>query len=451
MEEKILKQKYHKITIFLLLCFAMGSAGAQENRSFGFYDSLTWKMYQEKNWNDLLKISKTALGDGHDYFYLRMRRGSAFFEKQNYRKALTQFRKALEYDNIDPLATKYYYFSLLNSGRSLDALLFYYNHRHVLEGETDNPKRAFKNLTLEISLCQNEPLNKGHGSEIEFGQNSQGSQIRSRNYFSGSFYLEHDLTKRISFYHGGSFLRKDNWLMIKTQNEILEYDHYQINQFQYYAGSGFNAGRGFHFNAIMHIVNHNPVEGTVRPHTSGNATSFSNTGKTDFLYRFSIYKDLGLFNLGTGYSHSGFNDAKQKQVDFTLLYYPLGNLNLYFMGGIYAVYEKISGPYSESRFTGRFLAGVKLSEHLWLENNHYLGKIFNMALNEGYIVYNNREEINYLGTISFIFPFNKLRYTLRGTWMNTTSDFINTEYLETGLNSLHYNGFNLTGGLTWNF
>ncbi|MCU0409034.1 MAG: hypothetical protein MUD02_08815, partial [Bacteroidales bacterium] len=83
-----------QIIIFLL--FAAQVLRAQDNTDFRYHDSLTYKLYTDKNWNELISAAKKALHDGHDYYYLRMRIGIAYYEKKQYASAATHFRKAGE-------------------------------------------------------------------------------------------------------------------------------------------------------------------------------------------------------------------------------------------------------------------------------------------------------------------------------------------------------------------
>ena len=76
-----------------MLVFASEQIWSQESKSYSHYDSITLKEYQDKNWKELIRTSKEAIHDGTDYYYLRMRRGIAFYEMHNYLKAYNEFKK----------------------------------------------------------------------------------------------------------------------------------------------------------------------------------------------------------------------------------------------------------------------------------------------------------------------------------------------------------------------
>ena len=79
---------------FSLLLFSIKGI-AQEKVDYQFIDSITYRYYLEKNWKELVDVSKTGLKNDIDYYYLRMRTGIAYFEQGNYLKAEKQFKKAL--------------------------------------------------------------------------------------------------------------------------------------------------------------------------------------------------------------------------------------------------------------------------------------------------------------------------------------------------------------------
>ena len=91
----------HRLSIILLAGFFAINATAQ---SFMKIDSATYAQYLERDWPALIRNGRKALGQGVDYYYLRMRMGIAFYEQKNYRTASGHFRKALEFNNGDPVA-----------------------------------------------------------------------------------------------------------------------------------------------------------------------------------------------------------------------------------------------------------------------------------------------------------------------------------------------------------
>ena len=71
------------ILIILLISLASLS-GTANNLDFPTADMLTYRYYQEKKWDSVIMIGKQALRQDIDFYYLRVRLGIAYFEKQEY-------------------------------------------------------------------------------------------------------------------------------------------------------------------------------------------------------------------------------------------------------------------------------------------------------------------------------------------------------------------------------
>src|ERR1035437_780409 len=97
--------------IFSILLFFLGSNGfAQDTLTSKIVEERSYQLYQQKNWSGLIHFGNQAIEKGFDYYYLRMRIGTAYFEKKNYRSAQKHFKKALSFNASDDVATEYLYY-----------------------------------------------------------------------------------------------------------------------------------------------------------------------------------------------------------------------------------------------------------------------------------------------------------------------------------------------------
>ena len=72
--------------LITLLCVLMsGIAIGQTQKDFAYYNNETNRLYTEANWHELIPIAKESIENGHDFYYMRMRLGIAYFEKKNYK------------------------------------------------------------------------------------------------------------------------------------------------------------------------------------------------------------------------------------------------------------------------------------------------------------------------------------------------------------------------------
>ncbi len=113
-------------TLITLLCILIsGIVIGQIQKDFAYYNNETYRLYTEANWNELIPIAKESIENGHDFYYMRMRLGIAYFEKKNYTQAIKQFKKALKFDEGSADAKSYAYNCLLYLGREKEAIKYY--------------------------------------------------------------------------------------------------------------------------------------------------------------------------------------------------------------------------------------------------------------------------------------------------------------------------------------
>nr|NQU89727.1 hypothetical protein [Bacteroidota bacterium] len=109
----------YSLMVFLLMLQPL-STFSQEKQDFRKIDSLTYSLYQQGKWDKLITVGEKALGQGLDYYYLQIRVGIAWYEKQNYRRAIPHFEEALKFNLVDQTVLEYLYYSYLLSGRNYD-------------------------------------------------------------------------------------------------------------------------------------------------------------------------------------------------------------------------------------------------------------------------------------------------------------------------------------------
>lgn len=88
------------IYTILLLAFGLVASAQTAARSVN-PDSLTWQLYQQGRWDELLKTGRQLNSQGIDYYYLRMRLAVAALETQHYDDAAGHLHKALDFSPRD--------------------------------------------------------------------------------------------------------------------------------------------------------------------------------------------------------------------------------------------------------------------------------------------------------------------------------------------------------------
>ena len=106
------------LVLFVIILFSSVQGKAQQ-KDFEYYDSLTYKLYMDKDFKQLLKAGNDALNSGLDYYYLRMRTGIAAYNLNKYRLATKHFEKASAFSDNDVIHEYLYYSSLWGGKRAV--------------------------------------------------------------------------------------------------------------------------------------------------------------------------------------------------------------------------------------------------------------------------------------------------------------------------------------------
>ena len=166
----------------------------------------------------------------------------------------------------------------------------------------------------------------------------------------------------------------------------------------------------------------------------------------------SKYFSHFVFTMNTSYSN--LNNGKQMQNGFTGVYYPLGNLNLYFISDFNYISSKDIGIENfENNWVVTGKGGFKLSEPVWLEGSFTYGDIKNYNESNAFIVYNNTEVIKRRFEFDIIWLINK-NFEFSARYQN----FLVEHKYYTYTNPFNYttstNNFlnqTIIGGLKWTF
>ncbi len=154
------------------------------------YDSLTYAQFQNQESKELKTSVKEALSEGYDFYYLRMRMGIVYFEQGKYELALPHFRKSYAM-STDHVVAEYLFYSLLWSGRYLEAQTFLCENRELL---ASIPHRCTKWLSGTYAEAG---IKKRNGTVQEIGDIS---------FYHFGFY--HQPTGRLNIYQGYSRVKQ---------------------------------------------------------------------------------------------------------------------------------------------------------------------------------------------------------------------------------------------------
>jgi len=251
----------------------------------------------------------------------------------------------------------------------------------------------------------------------------------------------------LRFVHGGSILKKYNYYYTPDDGGF-ESDENLITQYQYYGSAVINPGLGLTFALSGQYVYYYSPAITYRGRGTGYTVSLPEDQQNVYAGNFSAYKDLWLFKIGAGAGISNMNFYHQFQQNLSLVFYPLGNLNLYSSTGFYHVLET-KGDTSVKRNFLIETIGTRITDNFWLEAEVLSGNLKNTSLADGLYIYNGNESITGKYSLNFIILVNKLTFILSGSYLDYYSTFTDINNYDTGLNRINFHGITLIAGLKW--
>ena len=442
------------IIISAILVFLSLKAFAQEVMSFRYADSLTYILYDQKSWKELINKGKEAISSGHDYYYMRMRVGIAYYERHNYAQSAKFFNKALEFNADDQTALEYLFYSYYLSGRYFQAWTILTGMNSSDMERIIKESRIKKNaITLESWYLNAATEDITSYPDLNFTSNEGGSQAVTKSFVSNAVYLSHLTGKRSSYFHSFTNLIKHNYLhyydgMLKTGLEDQ-----RVVQNQYYGRFNFFTRSGWIFSPSFHLLTAGyPLVAFYN--TGINYSPYTYDGRSNgFAGGFGITRTGGYLSFSGEAVWSKMNKIEQLQGTLSLTFYPAGNRNIY-MGGNFSALYNPGADSPEIRPVSGFIAGFAISSKVWFEFSGTSGNMKNHTESNGLIIYNGFDYPagKYSGKI--IIPFYKSGITLfAGAGMGSySSEFFPFDgYNNYDPNKLNYKNYSVTGGLSWNF
>jgi tetratricopeptide (TPR) repeat protein len=181
-----------------LLLFIAIQANAQE-LTYKSVDSITYNQFVTHQYSQLLTTGKAALVQHIDFYYLRMRLGIAYYEKENYENALPHFRKANAMNPMDTITQEYLYYTYLFSGREEEANLFADKFSFAMQNKIHYKKKSIDMIAIGTGFSLTNNISDNQNKNIVGTENIYGQAMYQGGISYGNFYLQHTLFNHRKF------------------------------------------------------------------------------------------------------------------------------------------------------------------------------------------------------------------------------------------------------------
>jgi hypothetical protein len=446
-------------SIFIIILLSNYALAKEDTLDFKTVDYKTYGYYINQNWDSLVYLGELAIDQDIDYYYLRVRLGVAYYEKQRYLTACKHFQQALIFYSQSDFAMLYLYKSYIQLGREAEARLLFKSFSKALKTETRIPESYFiSQVYTEGGYLFSNNESKNKDIDLDGDANIYGETALSKDKYFFNLGLQHDIGKKLSLYHAYTNLTINYSRVVKGYNTkqvssdlIIRQQEYYINA-DWFMKKGFNLTPAFHFLSLKYKTNNTKTDTNMRKYVASLALSkrFTNT-------------HVSLFG-----TYSDFEESMQIQAGLLLTLCPFSNLKFYSTTGVVNKnnFTNNSPPgngnkgHNESKqtvsssFVFSELLGVKYYKNNWLEISATYGELKNYNEKNAMVVYDTPDKINYKLEANLFFQINKkIRLSLGYQyWDLTGTYFVQNSFLPGDIRSYNtsYQNQLITGGLKWN-
>lgn len=440
-------QKKNSLLAVLFLLYFSFSVNAVNIPNSTIAEQESLQLFYSKNWKQLTTYGESAIKQGYDYFYMRVRVGIAYYEQKKYIKAIKHFEKALKFNSSDALTQEYLYYSYIFAGRSGEARALKSVFSDDLNNYIKPPKnKIVESISTEGGYTTTNLNNQFSTVDLDGADNIYGEAnlMKSMTYFNIG--INHQISNKISLYHTYSNIQIDFLRDIKF-NQKDTTDNYKLTQHDYYIAaaaqwSGFNISPAFHLiNVGFAKMNAGYDYSSYKYVVSKQDTSFIN-----YATSLSVSKSIGIATYGISAGFSQLNGLTQLQMGGSVTYFPFANTNLYGTTGFAYLNENSTGRFIESQ-----KIGAKVFSKLWAEGAITYGNLQNYCESNAFVVFNTGDKIMYKYGAALISPISShielsLRYDCFAR-ENTYYTMSNT--LQITPLTLNYTTQSLIGGIKW--
>jgi hypothetical protein len=440
-----------RIGLIVLFITFLLAVQAQQKLNYPEVDKVSYELFLQGKWGELIDYAKEARRQDIDFFYLQARTGIAYYNLKKYRIASEWFLKAWKNDQSFEWLQEYLYYSLLWGGRASEAYKIAGSFSPGMQDKIGFSEKKITRIGLEFGYTFNpdfESLTEtSHGQQADVGED-YGEAYYLKNYHFETFDLSHRISPGISVNHNLTYvgLNREQRIDWGSANSFPM----KTNQFQYYLNLQFVLGKKLYVSPSLSTIwgNYDLFLGGF----SGNQMKmFYNSSYrfSDFVFSTSVWSHFGSFSPGAEINLANITNQNFTQLSAWLTVYPLSNLNFYFTPRIYIKSNTEKG----FRFNTFGISGGAQLGPVHFYGQYLNGEMENFIEPGGYVVSNfpGVSEQKFSG--SLYFPAGKkYQFVLRYLNQDVTETYkVYTDLVES--NSLKYNYMKhtLTAGISWNF
>jgi hypothetical protein len=441
-----------RITIICLFTIFLTAAKAQEKMTIVEVDQKTFQLFQEKKWSELIQYSDEARKQGIDFFYLQVRTGIAWYNQGKYRNAASRFLKAYETDQSFDWLQEYVYYSLIFSGRELEAYKYFPSFSTAEQAKIGIRKNALTHLGYEFGYSSNPDFEslktRDFSTETNLGED-YGEGYFLKDYSFNSLDVSHRLGQNLTINHNLTYYSANREAIVdwggQTSSPI------KINQFNYYINPVWIIGKKLNISPSLNLIfgKGDLYAGGLTVNSEKKYT-LSKSTYNDAVFSTAAWSDFGNFSPGLEVNAASINDSKFIQLSSWISWYPLSNSKLYITPKVY--YKGVSGGKGFGWNALSISGGARLGK-VFVSGQYLFGDMENFIEADGYLISNfaGTSDRKIMG--SLYFPTGKkYQFFMRYISQNITEKYqVYTGGFKSTSMDYNYIKQTITAGISWNF
>jgi hypothetical protein len=415
-------------------------------------DEVTYRHYLNEAWDSVIYYGRLARKNNISYYYLDLRMGIARFEKKQYLLAAKYFNKAASGSNMEDIPAEYLYLCYLYTGQYYRADLVTRKFSPTLSRRIPPAKSVFARwagIETVYSFTNAENLR----DEL-WGESLDGTRTLTRNmiFFQGS--IIHQPSPGFTIQQTVSYLHKDNLYYIKSEASEVLFPDQNLNQLDYTliptisTRIGLSIIPSFHFTVLGSEV----LEKVNFGYGMNSSTVVDINTDRFFIPGLELRQRVWLFNLSAGGSYLFSPDPGNYQQQLGMIFYPLGNMNLYLGLDYYLTEDEETGSYLKENILNLKLGG-SISEKVWIEGRFTEGDMSYFRENNNAVFYNSPDYMIRKAQIHLSIPGKEhhRNFYLGARWADHIAPYFQTgDQIVDRNNTINYNSFTFYGGISWN-
>lgn len=403
-----------RVLTLMILLMTVSAVDAQKVWTPAYVDSMTYHYYVEGNWDEVVKMGKSAVNQGTDFKYLQQRMGYAYYLKSDYYASMRHYEKALKYDSNDQTSLLYLYYAGLESGNA--AYARYYGGKLSADNKRNNHLKTLRPvsiLDLEYNYQWNNQLNRSNPQYKRIG-------------------ISTDLDYSLSVYQTFSkFDQKASYTDAYNdyRSTILQDEYYVLVSKLLTANFGIDVG----YHAVKTTIN-TDVWDLALNELSETSAPVTYSGK---LWIGNLHYKWNRLHLGVSASSLTFDYNHILQTGANIGLALPGKAKMFLNNSIFLMNDD-----NDQWVVSKHSIGLLFFKKYWLELSKTFGSLNNFVDLNGMYVYNSFDPTLAKTDLSLFW------------YANPHLTFFSCFSLETKLNSAlltNYSQNSLTGGIVWKF